>query len=169
MVEQLYWFDQAPEERKPWVASATVMVICFDERSAHSADGRVYSFYCPPKDFYGLDGLLVCMDAVMDEIGSPQRWNELRTTASHRKRRKPEATRVLTTSGRKKPIISPSSLNRIRGQMCTVSVWVYSRQFASMQGEVMVPGGKAIGFRSALELLYLLRETLAASPVPVET
>lgn len=44
------------------------------------------------------------------------------------------------------------------GLLSTVSIRVYTRQHATMQGTLRVEGNRELSFRSGLELLYLLRE-----------
>lgn len=49
-----------------------------------------------------------------------------------------------------------------QGKLCTVSVCVYARQHASIQGEARFPGAspETVYFKSELELLRLLRDWL---------
>lgn len=50
------------------------------------------------------------------------------------------------------------SLSFRPGLLSTVSVRIYTRQHATMQGTLRVEGNREVSFRSGLELLYLLRE-----------
>ena len=69
---------------------------------------------------------------------------------SHLNRRKNDSPKTVTQI--------QNSLSFRPGLLATVSVRVYTRQHATMQGTLRVEGNREVSFRSGLELLYLLRE-----------
>lgn len=82
----------------------------------------------------------------MDQAEQPMPWMARR----HIK----EQTRP--HSGRRPQFQNPLSFKP--GLLATVSVRIYTRQHATMQGALRVEGNREACFRSGLELLYLLRE-----------
>lgn len=152
----------APVQRKLWPDYASTQVICFSSWKNGIARGELYSFYFEEAfPFVGLDGLLLAMEAVMDKAEHPAAWEKMRKLIPQKQsRRPPQGERVYTrASVPGQPFYLPDGLLDKHGQICTVAVRVHCRQHASMQGELRACG-KPVCFRSALELLHLLRETL---------
>ena len=154
--------DEIPRDGGKWPEYASTMLLCFDGWEGSVATGRLFTFYSgEPHAFCDLGDLLLAMDAVMDNAGQPDAWCELRHLTSKGKRKRPEEHCTPLAPSKKKPLPA-DALNGVRGKLCTVSVRVYTRQHASMQGEVRFHGHspQQVYFRSALELLHLLRERL---------
>ncbi len=151
--------DDIPRDGGKWPEYASTMLLCFDGWGGGTATGKLCTFYFrEPHAFCGLDDLLLAMDAVMDEAGQPSAWCELRHLPDKRNQRCPELHASPAPSVREP--LPADALNRTHGKLCTVAVRVYTRQHASMQGEARFPGlsPEPVYFRSALELLHLLRE-----------
>ena len=148
-----------------WPDWAGTMIVCFSGAKDGVPAGKLWSFYFEqPRPFRGLDGLLFAMDAVMDEAGKPSPWCERRSLLTKPKRRGAAGRQPYVPPPQPQdPFYGPDALAGRRGRLCTAAVRVYQRQNASMQGELRVPGHESICFRSALELLHLLREALELS------
>ena len=139
--------DDLPRSGGRWPEYAAPMILCFDRWDSDMAIGSLWTFFqSTPIPFHGLDNLLFIMDAMMDQAEQPMPWMARR----HIK----EQTRP--HSGRMPPLQNPLSFKP--GVLATVSVRIYTRQHATMQGALRVEGNQEVCFRSGLELLYLLRE-----------
>lgn len=162
MKSNLIQIVPAPAQRRLWPDYAATQVICFSNWKDGVAYGELYSFYFERAfPFVGLDGLLFTMEEVMDQAGYPAAWDKMRElTPKNQPCRSTKEERVHTQpSVLGQPFYPPDGLRGKHGQLCTVAVRVYCRQYASMQGEARFPYG-TIYFRSALELLHLLSEAL---------
>ena len=136
---------------------AATLYIGIDTLGADIASGRIWSFcYRKPIPFNGLGSLLLILDQMLDEMGTPERWLELRSLQSKRQ----NLSSVVLTP--KTVCYKPTALKNARGDVGTAAIRIYMRQNASLQGEVrFLNGVKAqMQFRSALELLHLLQEWL---------
>ena len=148
--------DDIPRDGGKWPEYASTMLLCFDGWGGGTATGKLCTFYFrEPHAFCGLDDLLLAMDAVMDEAGQPSAWCELRHLPG--KRDKPPTVSMTPSAQETLPA---DALSRIHGKFCTALVRVHTRQHTSMQGAVQFPdlSPEPTYFRSALELLHLLRE-----------
>ena len=109
------------------------------------SDGIAEGYFHPSGDleakrpYCGLDGLLLGLEELAERQGRPRR---------ERLRCIPEI--------RRKPYQPAYWPDERPG--CTVSIRVYFRQHCSMQGELCLQGGQRACFRSALELLVMLRQ-----------
>lgn len=136
--------------------------ICVNEWDKNIASGQLWSFCVQkPIAFHGLDDLLLTLDDVLNKIGQPARWCKLRTVSSEKEKKKTSANTNVSTE--RKLYHMPEELSRVHGKVGTAAIRIYARQNASMQGELQFSGKErrqVICFRSALELLHLLREWL---------
>ena len=139
--------DDLPRSGGLWPEYAATMILCFDRWVNDMAVGSLWTFFqSAPIPFRGLDNLLFIMDAMMDQAEQPISWMARRHIKEQRR----------LHSGRRAQIQKPLSFRP--GLLATVSVRIYIRQHATMQGALRVEGNREICFRSGLELLYLLRE-----------
>lgn len=123
----------------------STLLICIDDLTDDIASGYIWSFCCQkPIHFCGFGKLLLTLDQILDEIGGPACW--FNTVTAEQKKAEPTV------------YYRPDELMHIKGEISTVAIRIYSRQHASMQGELLFLGqeGKKRNFRSALELLYWL-------------
>ena len=110
-----------------------------------TSDGIAEGYFHPSGDpeakkpYCGLDGLLLGLEELAETQGRPRR-EKLRCIPGVR--RKPY-----------RPAYWPDDRPGY-----TVSVRICFRQHCSMQGELCLQGGQKVRFRSALELLFLLRQ-----------
>ena len=152
--------DDIPRDGGMWAQHADTLFIYVNEWDKSIASGQLWSFCVQkPIAFHGLDDLLLTLDDVLDEIVQPARWCELRTVSSEKKK-----TSANTNAPTERKLYHPpEELSRVHGKVGTAAIRIYARQNASMQGELQFSGKErrqAICFRSALELLHLLREWL---------
>lgn len=139
--------DDLPRSGDRWPEYAATMILCFDRWEDDIAIGSLWTFFqSTPIPFHGLDNLLFIMDAMMDQAEQPMPW----MTRRHIKEQ------ARPHSDRRTQIQNPLSFRP--GLLSTVSVRIYTRQHATMQGALRVEGNQEVCFRSGLELLYLLRE-----------
>ena len=147
--------DDLPRSGGRWPEYAATMILCFDQWENDMAIGSLWTFFqSTPIPFHGLDNLLFIMDAMMDQAEQPMPWMARRhikeQAKSHLNRRKNDSPKTVSQI--------QNSLSFRPGLLATVSVRVYTRQHATMQGTLRVEGNREVSFRSGLELLYLLRE-----------
>ena len=101
------------------------------------------------KPFSSAAGLLLDLDILMNDLGMPQSYTELRTwdyPKNNRKHRRPKKrkNRSITQVLRK-------------GRVATFILYIPMRRNSSWQGEVVwVEKNKHVLFRSVLELLHLI-------------
>lgn len=146
-----------------WPEYASSMVLCFSSWEHGVACGELWSFcFQKPRRFCGLDQLLFTVEAMLDEIGrSPPAWQMRTLTDKPRRRGAAGAQKPAPSPDRPPPYYGPDGLTCKRGRLCTAVVRVQYRQNASMQGRLLVyPARRPVSFRSALELLHLLRDAL---------
>ena len=154
--------DDIPRDGGLWPEYAATMLICFSGWEEGVASGELWSFYFRnPRPFRGLDQLLFQMESVMNEVGQPMSWCEERSlTAPRRRRFDPSGLEPVSIPRRRSPYYGIGGLEGARGRLCTVAVRVYCRRHASMQGELRFLRYQEVCFRSALELIRLLRDGL---------
>ncbi len=110
-----------------------------------TSDGIAEGYFHPSGDpgakkpYCGLDGLLLGLEELAETQGRPRR-EKLRCIPGVP--RKPYRSAYCTADG----------------SVFTVSVRICFGQHCSMQGELCLQGGQKVRFRSALELLFLLRQ-----------
>lgn len=133
---------------------ADTLYLSFSSYQSGVAQGEVTSFYFQKSRlFQGLDQLVFAIDEFLDEAGE----------------HKPEYQyRKLDSEGGKARFGEPASgwnspSPQTGGKLCSACLRIYFRQHASLQGELRVSGHPAVHFRSALELMYLLRDALASA------
>lgn len=164
--------DKTKKENKNgiglWPEYAETMIVCFSGIEDGIPTGELWSFYFEHSyPFRGLDGLLFAMECVMDEARKPPVWCERRSL--HKKPKDSNAVKRQAFVPQQQlqiPFYRPDELAGRQGQLCTVAVRIIWRQNASMQGELRVPEHDSVRFRSALELLHLLREVLELAAAP---
>lgn len=130
--------DDLPRSGGRWPEYAATMILCFDRWENDMAIGSLWTFFqSTPIPFHGLDNLLFIMDAMMDQAEQPMPWMARR----HIK----EQTRP--HSGRRPQFQNPLSFKP--GLLATVSVRIYTRQHATMQGALRVEGNREACFAVA--------------------
>lgn len=138
-----------------WPAYSATLLIAFDRWENGAANGTVWSYYFKnPCPFQSLDQMLFAMDTVMNDAGYPESWFQRRQLDDT-----PPRTPSTTTAPDRVPYYGPDDLACVLGQFCTVCVRVRCRQHGTIQGD-LIADGQQTSFRSALELLYLLRHIL---------
>lgn len=145
--------DVVPRDGGMLPEYTATLFIGIDDLNNDIASGRVWSFcYLEPVSFHGLGNLLLMLDQMLDEIGAPERWLELRNLQPNKT---PNAVPVQRTVCHK-----PADLWEAHGHVGTAAVRIYMRRNASMQGTLRILSSKRtqVDFRSALELLYLLHD-----------
>jgi hypothetical protein len=151
--------DEIPRDGGLWPEYAYTWFLCVDGLEADIAAGTIRSFCVKePVPFHGLDDLLLQLDRLLDETGQAGRWMELR----HLTVRKADTDAHTEPPARRTPYYARQTLDTVRGELGTAVIRVFSRRNVSMQGEIrfLDRKGAEISFRSALELLQLLREWL---------
>lgn len=139
--------DDLPRSGGRWPEYAATMILCFDQWENDMAIGSLWTFFqSTPIPFHGLDNLLFIMDAMMDQAEQPMPWMARRHIKEQARPHSDRRTQI------------QNLLSFRPGLLSTVSVRVYTRQHATMQGTLRVEGNRELSFRSGLELLYLLRE-----------
>ena len=139
--------DDLPRSGGRWPEYAATMILCFDRWENDMAIGSLWTFFqSTPIPFHGLDNLLFIMDAMMDQAEQPMPWMARRHIKEQTRPHSDRRTQI------------QNLLSFRPGLLSTVSVRIYTRQHATMQGTLRVEGNREVSFRSGLELLYLLRE-----------
>lgn len=143
---------------------AMSILVCIDEISNGIAWGHIWLFCMEkPITFNGLGNLLLLIDLILDKMGQPARWFELRTIMPG-KMKDSECEDVYQT-----PVYTPEKLKCMHGKIGTATVRIYARQNATIQGELRFMGkvNRVINFRSALELLHMMQEWLELRNIEV--
>ena len=154
--------DDIPRDGGVWPEYALTALICFERWENGVICGQLRSFcFQDSRSFRGLDGLLFSLEELMDDMGCPQPWQRRRSRSASLAEQVPTAEED-REDVHQKPFYSPEALGAYRGRICTAAVRIYSRQHASMQGQIRL-AGQTICFRSALELMHLLYEELEQS------
>ena len=132
---------------KMWENGYYTTMICIDSYYERVPEGQFYNQYCPDGvSFHGAIDLLKKMETILDENKAVQSFSAVRSFA-----RKPAAS-VLTSSG---------EVN-CKGKVATFVTKVLFRQNTSWQGSVSwVEGRREEGFRSVLELLFLIDSAIS--------
>lgn len=139
--------DDLPRSGGRWPEYAATMILCFDRWENDMAIGSLWTFFqSTPIPFHGLDNVLFIMDAMMDQAEQPMPWMARRHIKEQVRPQPDRRTQI------------QNLLSFRPGLLSTVSVRIYTRQHATMQGTLRVEGNREVSFRSGLELLYLLRE-----------
>lgn len=139
--------DDLPRSGGRWPEYAATMILCFDRWEDDMSIGSLWTFFqSTPIPFHGLDNLLFIMDAMMDQAKQPMPWMARRHIKEQARPNSDRRTQI------------QNLLSFRPGLLSTVSIRVYTRQHATMQGTLRVEGNRELSFRSGLELLYLLRE-----------
>lgn len=123
------------------------MILCFDRWENDMAIGSLWTFFqSTPIPFHGLDNLLFIMDAMKDQAEQPMSWMARRHIKEQARPHSDRRTQI------------QNLLSFRPGLLSTVSIRIYTRQHATIQGTLRVESNREVAFRSGLELLYLLRE-----------
>ena len=125
--------------------------ICVDTEEQDMA-GRIYSLLVPEAITYsGWNELFLKMDAVFDQVGYPQAFQEKRSFTG--------GTKAASYQGRPKRLQPQEAVTHERGQLWTVDVVVISRRDASWQGIVYDLDRQELGqFDGELGLMKLLEQ-----------
>lgn len=145
--------DDIPRDGGILPEYAATLYIGIDEMAADGASGQIWSFcYQAPISFVGFGNFLLTLDQILDELGTPERWLELRSLQPNTA---PHAVPV-----QRSVCYGPADLTNCHGKIGTAAIRIYMRRNASMQGTLRFLSGKRmqIDFRSALELLHLLHD-----------
>jgi len=134
-----------------WENQFRTTTICVDSYDDGVLSGRVYH---PLREdgaaFRSLSQFLLTMEALLDDMGFPQSYQETRNFAPAKK------TAENSTAPAKLP----------RGARMTFQIQILFRQHASWQGMITwVEEGREESFRSVLELVYLLDSALRGEVV----
>lgn len=128
--------------------------VCIDD-TVVDLRGRIYSPLCEGElQFAEFRELILQMDALFDQTGYPQSFQEKR---SFKKVSAPNAA----YRGVPATDVMYQDMQQYCGEIAALDVLVESRRNASWQGTVSwVEGKKQVNFRSALELLKLMDSAL---------
>ncbi|MDD6032262.1 MAG: hypothetical protein PUC47_02080 [Oscillospiraceae bacterium] len=153
-----------PSERP---REAHAMSICVDSFHGGLAQGRLHNYYYPEEiSFHSLDQLLLAIEDLMNLAQSPQPDTDLRRTFTASRRRRTESAdkQDAHASITGKPCGNLYEFRTPRGRVANFYLRIYARQHASMQGTLLWNERRMqMSFRSALELLLLLRNALTRS------
>ena len=106
---------------------AMSILVCIDEISNGIAWGHIWLFCMEkPIAFNGLGNLLLLIDLMLDKMGQPARWFELRTIMPG-KMKDSECEDVYQT-----PVYTPEELKCMHGKIGTATVRIYARQNATI-------------------------------------
>ena len=140
-----------------------LVCVCIDSVYERHAGGRIQTLYSyEPLPFVDIGDLILGLDAFYDIINFPQASVKLRSFRQKRTVLTNPWTEVSDMSE-----IKDIDLSQHRGQIATFLVQVQYRQNATWQGNLLwVEKNEKRNFRSALELIKLMDETLNESQVP---
>lgn len=129
-------------------ATTASIVISVDEVSGGELKGSfLHVSHNVQKPFASLAGLVMDLDIIMNQLGVPQSYQELRTW---------EGTHSQMGELWKAKNSSLTLLLR-KGRSATFILYIYLRRNSTWQGEAhWVEGRKQAMFRSALELMHLI-------------
>lgn len=135
------------------------MMFCVDSFENGVAQGRLHTYYLKDSiSFYSLDQLLLAMEEVLNQVGTPQAWTETRSFTKAKSKRKADAENE-EFAQKVTPFYDLQTMRPQRGRIASFYIRVYSRKNSSMQGVVQVVGiSEKVAFRSELELLHLIRD-----------
>lgn len=156
--------DDLPRNGGPCPEYAHTLILCMDSFDQGLAAGRLYSFcLSDPCEFHSLDQLLFTLVDLLDKSGLAEAWYQARSLIH---KNKPHGEWMISRKVQKAPPVSAfHELRPPRGLLATFYLRVYSRQHTSLQG-VLAQAEKnyqPVCFRSALELIGMLKETLETS------
>ena len=130
-----------------WCPENNRILLCIDAYRDGILSGRFYDVYLEKKEFNSLTQLLIKMEALLEERGTPQSSNRLRTFAVI-----PDQMEAETYT------IGPCI-----GEIATFELKIMFRQHASWQGTILWKEQRQEqSFRSVLELIHLLDSALRA-------
>lgn len=139
------------------LAAPNLVCICVDNVKDNRIEGRIYHYYTEqPEIIKGTMQLLRILEAFYDRIDFPQAAEQLREFVN-------DSAEVKRRKQLPKPVKDREFLMKQDGECGTFLLHVQYRQNATWQGQIMwKERGKTLEFRSALELLVLLDNALAA-------
>lgn len=136
---------------------AVMMRVCVDQMIGPQLSGRVYCPCLSETEFRFLDvgHMLLQMEEVFDSRGLPAPYNKTRVFEAPR-------TGGLRSDVMERDAITENlrSIEQQRGEVCTFSILVTTRQNASWQGRVEWEPGKTETFQSALQLIRQIDATI---------
>lgn len=139
------------------LAAPNLVCICVDNAKDNRIEGRIYHYYAEqPEIIKDTMQLLRILEAFYDRIDFPQAAEQLRGFVD-------DSNKVKTRKKLPKPVTDREFLMKQSGTCGTFLLHVQYRQHATWQGQIMwKERGKTLEFRSALELLVLLDNAIAA-------
>lgn len=155
--------DEISRDGGRWPEYAHTMILCVDDFGGRLAQGRLYSF-CEetPRLFHSMDQLLFELVSLLDENNLVMGSMHPRRIRQSKKQTKGELEMEQTAPPKQAPAWPFMELRPRKGGCATFYLRVYSRQNASLQGFLALndPKTDPMAFRSALELLQMIREVL---------
>lgn len=159
--------DVIPHDGSIWPEYTHTMIISVDSFDQKLACGRLHTFYFEEISvpFLSLDQLLFALEETMDRVGFPQRDTMLRgtmqTLPGHSAYKVKKKVHKQHQEAVMMPWYSPPNLSFPKGMLATYCIRPIFRYYSSMQGILISEDLKAeSAFRSEMELLMLLRESL---------
>lgn len=139
--------------------AATVIIHFFSYKSCVPC-GELRSLYRNRRTvFHGLDQMLLMMEEIMDQAGYPQADLEHRCLKTCPNNPARFDTHEQTVDADSSTALTEWDRGLFREH---ITIQVYCRKNASMQGEARFPGEK-INFRSSLELMGMIHQYLRCS------
>ena len=149
---------------------AHIMTICVDSFHGELARGRLHNYYFPEEiPFFSLDQLLFSIEDLLILARKPQPDTDLRRTITASRRRRTESAdgQDLCPPVTGTPCGELYEFQAPRGRVANFHLRICARQHASMQGTLIWnERHMQMSFRSALELLLLLKDALTRSEKP---
>lgn len=132
------------------------MKLCIDSVEPGHISGRVYSQrLVEPMPFEHMTGLLLQLEALMDEQRFPQAFQRIRSFTRQ--------TPQYPEGGAPEGAMSAEAVDEATGEKLTMILRVLTRQNATWQGELdLLDGNGPVLFASDLEFLKLVTEQVAA-------
>ena len=172
--------DEIPRNGGRVPEYANTVLLCVDDFTGGLARGRIRSF-CFPEilPFDSLDQMLFTLIDVVDETGVVQASARMRSLAPKSEGRGSQNRAYGTWLQQAEPRpMAPACQFRefytAQGKLASFYLRLYSRSHASVQGVIArvgagKPDKELVPFRSALELLTMIREILCAGTAAEET
>ena len=160
--------DEIPRNGGLWPEYAHTMFLCVDSFYEGIAAGHLYC-YCFPESlhFNGIDHLLTILDGITECTGLVRSDHAPRSLYPNKQNKMIYRSECPWLSAEpqpnhRKPAYEFGALQPKRGKLACFYLRIYAKQHASMQGVLAQAGIKnePVCFRSALELMRMLREAL---------
>jgi len=142
---------------KPLTTADTSIVVCADKKDG-GISGRIYcQLLSKPVEFTDIVNLIQTTEKIFDSYSFPHPYMAMRTFKSHRG----------TPEKRKEPLrhMVYDEMMANKGELGTFVVSIRYRQNATWQGSIKwVEEKKEMNFRSALEMLSLMKDAIGDEP-----